>query len=328
MACDPISPVTDLSSKVIVLGFVAAPPGATFSTPTYLPPTGDIVVAIDPPGRQSGAEGRLYAFQVDGSGQHQLDLPNQSDCLKTTHSNPGLLPDGRLAYLSHCIGTTPRVPQRANRIIAFDPRSAETAQLVPYDLHANVFRYAFNPDGSRWVINDGQSLFESLDWLEPDGPRKVDLPLQRVGAPSWSPDGKLIAVPGAPQGPTAQGSDRLDLPQHLYVFSPDDLKLRPLAEDLRPVSKFNWSADSRWLAGTFRRSDKTEALYLVNVGTGRAYLVLAGKETGEAAWLPDGRRLIVSVGVYSHEPLIPPVQVRAEQVGVLIVGLPDLGAFP
>jgi len=240
-------PNADLSPLVVTRGFIPAPAGGGFGGPTWWPASEEIVVLYDPPGQRRLSSLDVYGLAPDGSRMRRLPLPTVPDCVSTIHLVPQVLPDGRLAYVEHCIGTNPRVPLHASRLMALDARTGRVEPLIPYGFHANMALYAFSPDQQRWIINDGQSLFESLEWLEADGPRRIDLPLERAGAPTWSPDGALIAVAGAPKGQSAQGVDRLDLSQRLYVFSPNDLKLRALAEG-RPLKP--WQRTERLVATT------------------------------------------------------------------------------
>lgn len=315
----------DLSGAVERIGFIPAPRGAVLGVGAWLPGQERVVVSYRPPGGEL-ADAHIYTVAAYDPELRLVPLPNDPSCARTGHVVPGMLADGRLAYVQRCIGN-PRVPQEANSLMVFDFASGTATPLFPYYLHANQVQYALAPDLRRGVISDGRGLHERLLWLEPAGTRPVpDLAFERVWGPTWSPDGRMIAVAAVASGNGAQGLARLDLPWGLYVLDGQASRPRLLLDGFSSLASFAWSPDGRWLLGSGTRgNDGASGLWLVEVASGRASLVVAGTEqAGGAVWLPDGRTIVVSVGVRSGEPLVVPGRTPAERVGLAILKLPQL----
>ncbi len=132
----------------------------------------------------------------------------------------------------------------------------------------------------------------------------------RFGRPSWSPDGRHLAVPVAEGEPDEDVKVVDDLPVWFngvgwvyktqvkpYIVDVESGVAEPL--ELGPrwvqVDSIAWSPDGSRIAvvaRTDRRRPHLASLYVVDASTGEARLVLHGfSGYGEVAWSPDGRRL-------------------------------------
>lgn len=317
--CSLDSTEQDSLINTVNVRFIAAPAGGVFGTPAWLPRTGEIIVVFNPAGG-SIRDYHLYAIKPDGSDLRPISLPNDPECEYTSQSRPYVLPDGRLAYLQECwVSQTRELPQEAINLMVFDPTTQSVQRLLPYYLPFNTKVYTFAPDLQVGLANVGVGLQERLYWLFPNRLELLDLPLERAGSPSWSPDGRLIAVDGAPDALGREGIERLELPRTLYLMSTDGKQLRPLVDHLRGNGASSWSPDGRWLVVPLDFENGERGLWLIEVATGKRYRLMDREDIGAAAWSPDGRSLAVPVGTLSRY-----ISSTPGPVGLYIIDLPDL----
>lgn len=269
----------------------------------------------------------LVTVPLDGGPVVRLPVPDDPDCRRTSQYVPRLLPDGRVGFLQSCEGTrTParRIPEEAVSLLATDVAGETTNRLVPYYLPfgANVFDIA--PDQSVGIINDGNGLYERLQWLRPEQLDPLDLPLERAGRPRWSPDSRWIAFGGAAPVPGWQPDsvNRLDLPKQLYRLAVATGNLEVLVEDATWVGLPAWSADGRWLLVGMHVRSGERGLWLVELATRRRVWLLEGGDIGGASWAPDGRSMVVTMEA------VPAVEPRdAQPRGLVRYALPPLDSL-
>ncbi len=99
-----------------------------------------------------------------------------------------------------------------------------------------------------------------------------------VRHPSWSPDGRLLAV---------AREDATDN-SHILTMTPDGDNERRITDgpgDVGPV----WSPDGEWIAFRRRPTNQDEQLWVVRPDGTEAQLVLAQIHDSPVAWSPDGR---------------------------------------
>jgi Tol biopolymer transport system component len=140
----------------------------------------------------------------------------------------------------------------------------------------------------------------------------------------WSPDGKRLAFAMATGRSAFAAPDISDLP--LYVINADGSGQRPLAGcsrdlpcNIDPGFGFAWSPDSSRLVFPRRGSAQPEALYIMNVNTGRRRLLTQctprpSPFCSMPAWSPDGSKIafaknglvyVVSEDGSGRKPLTP-----------------------
>jgi Tol biopolymer transport system component len=143
------------------------------------------------------------------------------------YTAPSLSPDGRyvafISYGSYLKGEVfpalyladARTGRRIRRLVksATDPNAEELRQLYSQS--------SFSPDGSTLAYTAqrrGKDVLYLLDVSRRDArPVLVDLPVEQVVSPTWSPDGRQLAFSGSVGGLT-----------DLYVVGRDGAKLRRL----------------------------------------------------------------------------------------------------
>lgn len=181
-----------------------SPKGVVVQSPVWVPRAQRVVLMLIPRGKGTdGAYDHLYSLRLDGAGLKRLPLPEQHGCKLTSQSAPVALAGGRIEYLQECWGQ--EFPHNAKYLRTFDFASARTGYLRRYSLVVSANVFAVGPSGDA-VINDGRGLSERLLRLTPDRAVPVELPFLRVGRPSWSPDGKAIALDAVPSSEHASGT--------------------------------------------------------------------------------------------------------------------------
>lgn len=297
-ACGSGSSRVSAPIEPIATHVLRAPTGAVFEKPVWVAREKRLIFTIIPPGKGTDAAfNHLYSMRLDGSGLARLSLPEQAGCKLTSQSAPVALRDGRIAYLQECWGQ--EIPHNAKYLRTFDLETGRVGYLRPYSLVVSAGVFAVGPGGAV-VINDGRGLSERLLRLTRDRAVPLRLPFLRVGRPSWSPDGRTIALDAVPKSVNARGVARLDLRRNLYLLDDSGRVRRVLLRGLSNAGLAAWSPNGRWLALALEPAHGEAGLYLVNVENGSLRLVQRG-DFGSAAWLSE-RALAASVGVFSDLP--------------------------
>jgi hypothetical protein len=304
-ATEPVLPRSDVR-------LIRAPAGTDVDDPTWVPQLRRLVVRGDAGGSLLGLH--LATVNLQTGKLQRLRGVGDPVCEKSFQLAPRALPDGRLVYISNC--GHPTQPEEAVTLRVYDGVRADSERLVPYNLPygARDFDYA---DLSRGVLNDGSGLYERLQWLRPEGLDPVDAPFSRAGNPSWSPDGRFIAVDAAPSRADAEGHDRLDLERNLYMLEVATGRLQVLVEKLdgdRTPARSAWSPDGRLLVLSMNPNDGPDGVWVVEVATGRKALLIESDHVGSATFLPGGE-VAVSSGIFSHDR-------ETSDVGLYVFALP------
>jgi len=214
------------------------------------------------------------------------------------YTAPSLSPDGRyvafISYGSYLKGEVfpalyladARTGKRIRRLVksATDPNAEELRQLYSQS--------SFSPDGATLAYTAqrrGRDVLYLLDVRRPNArPRRLDLPVEQVVSPTWSPDGRQLAFSGNVGGLT-----------DLYVVDRDGTGLQRLTHDRYGDLQPTWSPDGRTIAfasdrrtdfATLRVASWTIALYSLASGQVRELPGQAGLNINPQ-WSPDGRAL-------------------------------------
>jgi len=277
---------------------IRAPSGAVFDGPIWLGARHRVVVTLTPPGKGTDAAyDHLYSLKLTGGELTRLRLPQQRGCKLTSQSGAVALPDGRVGYLQECWGQ--EIPHNAKYLRTYDQATGRIGYLRPYPLVVSAGRFAVSRSG-QVVINDGRGLSERLLRLTPTRAEPIALPFTRVGYPSWSPNGRWLALDAVPNTEHAEGVARLDLGRNLYLLDRHGRVRRRLLHDLVDAGPAGWSPDGRWLALALQPAHRDPGLYLVNVATGTMHLLMKG-DVGGAAWI-GAYQIVAAVGVFSDLP--------------------------
>lgn len=227
-----------------------------------------------------------------------VPITREPGCPLHEQTTADVLSDGRIAFLDKCIGNLARIPKRVTSLKSYDFAKGTTSRLRPYFLRLNLGAIAFSPtDSSRGLYAESDGLSGRLTWLGARRLLPIRLPVFNVGSPSWSPDGKWIAIDGVPLSAGPDSPLRRDTPWVLYRLRRDGKGVRRLVSDLISNAPSAWSADGRWLAFKGMRKDSTTGVWLLDMQrlSRPPQLLAEGEAFGPPAWLPDGR-LIVPVG--------------------------------
>lgn len=282
------APVGSTSAPVPPPSDPPTPPTTPTSTPAPSQPAGVDLPASDPlqveefvVPRTTGTSPQLYVASVAG--------PVAPRLLKTPTRGrffgPSLSPDRRtLVYINGEAGIL--------RVMAVDGSGDRALFKTPPDGCEGIRHMSWSQtDPSRMVVDcataGGADVLMVID-LEGRVVRELPTATERIGDPTVSPDGRLVAFWGSKRGGREGGS--------LYVVpidgsaDPTKLTSRPVSSDADPA----WSPDGSTIA--FRRRDAKNSLdvFAMNAdGSGVRPLVRSAAVEEKPAWSPDGTQLMV-----------------------------------
>jgi dipeptidyl aminopeptidase/acylaminoacyl peptidase len=141
-----------------------------------------------------------------------------------------------------------------------------------------------------------------------------------LSSPAWSPDGKTIALLFIENAPGAAGPLAAVAPpegvveskifeQRLTLVDVSTGSTRAISPPDLYVYEFDWSPDSRRLAGTAARGNGDDNWYVAELyifdRSGKAKSILKpGMQIGFPRWSPDGRTIAFIGGLMSDEPIV------------------------
>jgi Tol biopolymer transport system component len=151
-------------------------------------------------------------------------------------------------------------------------------------------RAAWSPSGDHLVVARRRALYV----VDVDGSGERLL-TNEGGAPSWSPDGGLIAFTRSTTGGT-----------ELFAVRPDGTSERRLTAYLRPLYRLAaWAPDGGRMAYvSLDETTRTQALVVVSA-SGQLLATVPVKSAGSSLeWSPDGTRVLISgSGIFVVDPV-------------------------
>jgi TolB protein len=241
------------------------PPGSSVLTYQWSP-DGRLIAYLDREHNRIGLVG------PDGTGRRRLLVPGSRLDVGLSWS-----PDGKaLAVLAHDPSDPPlrpqnriyvvpvdgRGPRRLRSGASWDPAWSPTGDEIAYT----------SPSGTVWIIrSDGGKARRIAGW-------KAGVHTG-FGLPSWSPDGKSIAL----------GEGRYD---SIYLVNADSSNLRRLTNHAYNEYGFAWSPDDRRI---LYGREKREGIYVIDANGQNDHRLTSdsplGSEFGALSWAPDGRSI-------------------------------------
>lgn len=170
---------------------------------------------------------------------------------------------------------------------------------------------AFSNDGKTLAFTaqrEGKDVLYLLDIPSKNVRKRLDLPLDAVTGPSWSPDDKQIAFSGTRGGVT-----------DIFVVDADGKNLRALTNDLYGDLQPSWSPDGKYIAFASDRGPQTD---FQRLKIGKWQISLIDVATSKIDVLPDQAGLNLNP-VWS--PDSKSVAYISDRTGVANVFLFDLG---
>jgi Tol biopolymer transport system component len=222
----------------------------------------------------------LTEVRRDGSGLRQAQLPVKAQTLAW---GPSGLP---LAFTTgaYAIDAEKGLIGPKPALYVVDDLDSEPRRIVwipEGDREADILEPQFSPDGRRILYKRYHHHSVAIWSIGPDASRahRVVTGLGKAEGPTWSPNGRQIALMALPGRARRQG---------LYVVPAGGGRMR-LVSDEEIVYGPVWSPDGRWL--TFSTYDGEIRRVHPN-GRGEEVIAeLPGQEIRGLQWSPDGRRL-------------------------------------
>lgn len=274
-----------------------APDGEVFSDPTWVSSVHKLVASIGPAefslnesGQLAGIT-RLAELDLETKAVRNIPITPEPGCRRSETLFPSALGDGRLAFLSDCIGTT-WPPHKARSLKVWDPKRRELTELLPYRLPASTFRFSFSNDLRAGVIVRGSASGSYLAEMGSTGLRRIPLGLAEVHSARLSPDGDELAVVGE-----RDDFGRATGAQNLFLKRFPSGELRPLLSGAEEIWPPAWSPDGRRLAVVVADAGR-RGLWIFDAATGESRLVKSANRMGTLAWLPGGNAVVVAIGEY------------------------------
>jgi eukaryotic-like serine/threonine-protein kinase len=203
------------------------------------------------------------------------------------------------------------------------PRPAAFTAMPLASLPGSETNPTFSPDGSQvayqWQPEEASTTDVYLQLVGQTGtPRRLTDDGAHHAYPSWSPDGRSIALWHVGPGPARAA------PARLSVVSPLGGE-RQIIEWIGPAGPIAWSPDGRWLAtsNAALRADSVaeRGIVLVAVATGERVEWAAIDRTlansSDPAFSPDGRRVAFTrrTGEFTGELYVVPVGADGRPTG-------------
>jgi hypothetical protein len=193
---------------------------------------------------------------------------------------PALSPDGRnIAFISY--GNLLRGEVFPDLYLADAQTGKRIKRLVKSTTNADVeelrqlySQSSFSPDGRLLAYTAqrrGKDVLYILDVRKRETIRRLDLPLEQVLSPTWSPDGRQLVMTGNVGGLT-----------DLYLVNADGTGLRQLTKDRFGDMQPSWSPDGKTIAFASDRDTDFEVLRLA-----RWKISLLDLATGQVTEVPD-----------------------------------------
>jgi hypothetical protein len=274
--------------------YVPEPSGVHFRGAVWSRALDDLVIYAEVDGQPWRP--RLYAVHPDGTGLRQLPIFGTPTCAGQPRDVPTPLPDGRVVYVGDCSPVpAARGMDEEFNAIAYDPRTHLAQPLLPYTLPPVTHTLTFSPDEREGLALQDGTIGGALYWLYPDHLAQTSIALPIPHSPSWSPDGRTIALSGVADTLGRLGASRLGLPARIYLMDPDGGNLRPILDGIIEARTPSWSPDSRdvivLVEYSLREGDGADVL--IDVPTGRSYALLSEADYGygDVLWSPDGRKI-------------------------------------
>ena len=150
---------------------------------------------------------------------------------------------------------------------------------------------AFSNDGRTLAFTaqrEGKDVLYLLDVARQKTERRIDLPLEGVTSPSWSPDGKRLVFSGHKGGIS-----------DLYVVDVNGRNLRRLTNDRHGDLQPQWSPDGKMIAFASDRGAETNFELLPSSKCAWRYstdredrIFRTGLAQSHPVWPPDGKRRV------------------------------------
>jgi hypothetical protein len=259
----------------------------------------DKLIVTHRPAESIKWEHHFWQVSLPAGSMQPLSWPDGEDCRSRRWELPQWLPDGRFGYLLRCIRDDFR---DSVYLMAYNPHNLQAERLKSFqvvDIYTRDGTFSWEPNMEHVLVTSGMSegLAFDVEVHYLNAPyQSIRNQLRGEGGAAYSPDGTKIALFAIRQ-PTlvalwqamsAEPTGR----RHLILMLPDGSIKETLLTGVEGFAVPVWSPDGEWLAfgATLGRFVKTEGLWMINVSTGKLYLVAKG-HFERPGWSADGTKI-------------------------------------
>lgn len=263
---------------------------------------GGIVTSVF--GQSGGTTARLW-LAGPSSTARPIGWIDDPVCHLERQLRPATRPDGLLIYVRECVDTASAA---RDSLVSWD---GATVRLVVADVPSDINHLAWSASRGMALAERGSVICEAITWLGPTGTGSPDVGVEADGKsfrmddpaalgddcsasgrallPTVRADG-LVAFFASAAAIGRSGQARLDAPLRIFTFGPTDTIAKAIGDEVMHPQSLAWSPDGRSVAYSGQTVDGDSGIWVLDVKTGQANLVLAGRYA-DVAWSPDGRSI-------------------------------------
>lgn len=242
---------------------------------------------------------QITTFDLDTKEWSVLPVPKPSECFSAWSQNLARLPNGSLGFIHRC---NLESPGEYFTLYTWDKETNGLQVLQRYPQPFAAADYTFSPDMSELIQEEavGPKLENELYRVKASGQmEQIFSDWQRVQAPSWSPDGRVIAFLGTEKYPGGDSSaftslgqiaDLATYPWDIYLMDANGSNVRLALTGITDTGILKWSPQGHVLAfvGTYKNA---KGIWLLNVDTAKVTRIWASRAGFD--WSPDGQQMVV-----------------------------------
>ena len=256
--------------------------------------------------------GEVVGSYRDGQ-TRALEMPSVDGCLTGFASSLTRMPDGRLGYVVPC--EPPAGAASASESLrALDTDTLEGEELARVGVHVSEYAFsAAGEPGDLGVVSVSSRICATAAWLRFGSVEPIAIEVQvgdarmrldderldsmddcsnfgRATSPTWSPDGRDLALLVSPASAGRSGASRLDAPWGVVIIDPTEGTAETLIGGIDSAYDMEWSHDGEQLAFSADGYGGRSGTFVYEFKTGEVRHV-AAETLFSLAWSPDSSQI-------------------------------------